>query len=106
ADTFAFLRLPAVWLSFAFFCAFAFALGGFQSFAPEAARQLHDVPLQWVAYCLTAYMLASAAGTIAGGFLAGDPDRAERIIGACFGTAALLAVSMALLPWPGWSVPV
>lgn len=106
SGTFDFLRLPAVWLGFAFFCAFAFALGGIQSFAPEAARLLHDVPLQWVAYCLTAYMLASAVGTLIGGFIARDPDRAEQIIGVSFGAAALVAVSLAVLPWPGWSVPL
>ncbi len=50
--------------------------------------------------------MRSAAGTIAGGFLASDPGRAERIIGVCFGLAALVAVSVALLPWPGWMVPV
>jgi len=101
----AFLRLPAVWLGFAFFCAFAFALGGVQSFAPEAARLLHGVPLEAVAWCLTAYMLGSAAGTLAGGFLAGDPERAERVIAVCFGVAAILALGLAWLPWPGVAVP-
>ena len=103
---FGFLRLPAVWLSFAFFLAYAVALGGIQSFAPEAARLLHAVPLEWAALCLTVYMLASAAGTLAGGFLASDAERAERVIGVCFGGAALVASSVALLPWPGWAVPV
>lgn len=102
---FDFLRLPAVWLGFAFFCAFAFALGGVQSFAPEAARLLHGVPLDAVAWCLTSYMLASAVGTVLGGFVAGDADRAERVIGACFGAAALLALSLAWLSWPGVAVP-
>lgn len=104
--TFGFLRLRAVWLSFAFFLAYAVALGGVQTFGPEAARLLHDVPLEWVALCLTVYMLASAGGTIVGGFLAGDAERAERVIGVCFGGAALVAVSVALLPWPGWVVPL
>lgn len=102
---FDFLRLPAVWLGFAFFCAFAFALGGVQSFAPEAARLLHDVPLEAVAWCLTSFMLASALGTVLGGFIASDPERAERVIGACFGAAALLALSLAWLSWPGMAVP-
>ena len=103
---FGFLRLPAVWLSFAFFLAYAVALGAIQSFAPEAARLLHAVPLEWAALCLTVYMLASAAGTLAGGFLAGDAARAERVIGVCFGGAALVASSIALLPWPGWAIPL
>lgn len=105
-STFGFLRLPAVWLSFAFFMAYAVALGGVQTFGPEAARLLHDVPLHWVALCLTVYMLASAGGTIIGGFLARDAARAERVIGVCFGGAALVAISLALLPWPGWTIPL
>ncbi len=100
-----FLRLPAVWLGFAFFCALAFALAGVQSFAPEAARLLHDVPLKAVAWCLTAFMLGSAAGTLAGGFLVEDLDRAERVIGVCFAAAAAVALSLAWVPWPGWTVP-
>ncbi len=105
AGAFEFLRLPAVWLGFGFFCAFAFALGGVQSFAPEAARLLHGVPLEAVAWCLTAFMLASAVGTLLGGFIASDPERAERVIAACFGAAALLGLSLAWLPWPGMVVP-
>ncbi|HVL55211.1 MAG TPA: MFS transporter, partial [Burkholderiaceae bacterium] len=46
ASTFGFLRLPAVWMSFAFFLAYAFSLGAIQSFGPESARVLHDVPVQ------------------------------------------------------------
>ena len=103
--TFDFLRLPAVWLGFAFFWALAFALGGVQSFAPEAARQLHAVPLAAVAWCLTAFMLGSAGGTLAGGFLVEDLDRAERVIGVCFAVAALIALSLAWVPWPGAVVP-
>jgi MFS family permease len=106
SSTFGFLRLPAVWLSFAFFFAYSIALGGVQTFGPEAARLLHAVPLEWVALCLTIYMLASAGGTIIGGFLARDAERVERVIGVCFGGAALVAISLALLPWPGWAIPL
>jgi len=102
----AFLRLPAVWLSFAFFLTFSIALGGVQSFAAKAASDLHDVPLELVGVCLSAYMFATAAGMFIGGYLLNDPMRAERMIGIGFGTAGLIAVSVALLPWPGFMVPV
>lgn len=105
-SSFAFLRLPVVWFSFAFFVAYAIALGGVQTFGPEAARILHGVRLEWVALCLTVYMLGSAGGTLMGGFLTDDVDRAERVIGLCFGGAAIIALSLALLPWPGWSIPL
>ena len=101
-----FLRLPAVWFSFAFFFASAFALGGVQSFGPESARLLHEVPVGVIAICLTAYMLSSAAGMIAGGFVATDPERAERTIGIAFGVAALVAVTLPFVPWSGHVMPV
>ncbi|HRO61187.1 MAG TPA: MFS transporter [Burkholderiaceae bacterium] len=101
-----FMRLPAVWYSFAFFFASAFALGGVQTFGPESARQLHDVPLAAVALCLSAYMLASAVGMIIGGFAASDPSRAERTIGLSFGVAALIAASLPFVPWPGLLMPL
>jgi len=32
---------------FGFFFFYAMALSGIQAFAPEAARQLHNVPMTW-----------------------------------------------------------
>jgi FSR family fosmidomycin resistance protein-like MFS transporter len=106
SSAFDFLKLPAVWFSFAFFFASAFALGGVQSFGPESARMLHEVPVGVIALCLTVYMLSSAVGMIAGGFVATDPARAERTIGIAFGLAALVAVSLPFLPWQGMAMPV
>ncbi len=104
--TLAFLRIPAVWMCFGFFFLFAGVLSVVQSFAPQAARELHAVPAALVAVCLTVYMLCSAGGMFIGGFLATDPQRAERLIGLAFGAAATLALAMALAPLPAAAVPV
>ena len=102
----AFLRIPAVWMCFAFFFFYAVVISVVQTFAPTAASRLHDVPLAWVALCLTAYMVAGAVGMLAGGFLVTDPSRCERIVGASFGAAAVMAVLLALGSFaPVW-VPV
>ncbi len=101
-----FLKIPAVWMCFAFFFWYAMALSVVQAFAPEAARQLHDVPLTLVAVCLTIYMVSSAGGMVLGGFLASDPARCEGIVGAGFGLAALVALLLALGSFPAWLVPV
>ncbi len=106
ASGFAFLRLPEVWMSFGFFFAAAGALSGVQAFAPEAARQLHAVPLALVAICLSSYMVAGAGGMIVGGFLAADPLRVERMILLGFGSASVFAVLVGVVSWPGWMVPV
>ena len=101
-----FLRIPAVWMCFAFFFFYAMALSVVQSFAPEAARQLHAVPLHWVAACLSIYMVGSASGMVVGGFLATDPARCERIVGVGMALAACIALTVALSDMPGWMVPV
>ena len=101
-----FLRLPAVWFSFLFFLFYAVALGGVQSFATEAARQLHDMPMSWSAICLSAYMLCAAVGIVAGGFMVRDPNQAERVISIGFGGAAVCALAVGLVPFPAFMVPV
>jgi MFS family permease len=104
--SFAFMKLPAVWMCFGFFFFYAAALSGVQLFAPEAARLLHAVPIDWAAMCLTIYMVCSAGGMVAGGFLASDPARCERIIGAGFGTAATIAIVIGFADIPAIAVPV
>ena len=102
----AFLRIPAVWMCFTFFFWYAGVLSVIQTFAPEAARQLHDVPPALVAMCLTIYMLCSAGGMVLGGFLAADAARCERVVGIGFGMAATVALLLALGDYPAWLVPV
>ena len=103
---FDFLRIPAVWMCFGFFFFYAMALSVVQSFAPEAARQLHAVPLPWVALCLSIYMVCSASGMVLGGFLASDPARCERVVGVGMGLAAVTALGVAFLPLSPGMVPL
>ena len=102
----AFLKIPAVWMCFGFFLLYAMALSGVQAFAPEAARLLHQVPVGAAAICLTVYMVCSAAGMAAGGFLVSDSARCERVIGAGFGIAALVALVIGFVDIPAMTVPV
>lgn len=103
---FDFLRIPAVWMCFGFFFFYAAVISVVQTFAPVAAGHLHAVPVALVAVCLTVYMVASAAGMVVGGFLASDPSRCERIVGAGFGVAAALALVLAFAQFPPVMVPV
>jgi len=102
---FEFLRIPAVWMCFFFFFFYAVVLSVIQAFAPEAARQLHGVPITVAAMCLTVYMVCSAGGMVLGGFLASDPARCERIVGIGFGLAALVALMLGLGSVPALAVP-
>ena len=103
---FAFLRVPALWMCFAFFFVYAVILSVIQAFAPEAARHLHEVPVAVAAACLTVYMVCSAGGMVVGGFLASDPARCERIVAAGFGMAATVALLIGFGPVPALAVPV
>jgi MFS family permease len=105
-SSFAFLQIPAVWMCFTFFFFYAMALSVVQAFAPEAARALHDVPLNLVALCLTAYMLCSAGGMLVGGFLAADPARCERIVGTGMGLAAITALMLGFANLAAANVPI
>lgn len=101
----AFLRIPAVWVCFVFFLFYSGSMSGVQSFAPEAARQLHGIAAGTAAACITIYMVCAGLGMVLGGFLAQDPARCERVIAAGMGLAALAAVALALAPLPTAAVP-
>jgi MFS family permease len=101
-----FLKIPAVWMCFAFFFFYAGALSIVQTFAPQAARELHAVPAHLVALCLSIYMVCSAAGMALGGFLVSDPERCERIVGIAFGLAAGVALWLGFGSLPALAVPV
>ena len=102
---FDFLRVPAVWMCFAFFLLYAVVLSGIQAFAPQAARQLHGVPVALAAMCLSVYMVCSAGGMVLGGFLAADPARCERVVAGGFGIAAAVALVLGLAPVAALAVP-
>ncbi|HWQ39692.1 MAG TPA: MFS transporter [Burkholderiales bacterium] len=99
---FGFLALPAVWMCFAFFLISALSFGGIQSFAPSALRDLYAVPFTFATGCITAYMLASAAGLAAGGFIASRTAHHDRVIAAAFAVSGLFAVLVASASVPTW----
>lgn len=103
--SFAFLRIPSVWMCFMFFLLYAIVLSVVQAFAPEAARQLHGVPLALAAVCVTVYMVASACGILLGGFLVADPQRCERIMATGMAVAAAIALAIGFVPLPALAVP-
>ncbi len=95
ASSIDFMKLPAVWICFAFFAFTAMALGVIQSFTPAALNASYGVALGIGTACVTAYMLANAAGTLAGGFLAAKAAQHDRVVAGALGTAALIAAIIA-----------
>ncbi|MEO8006146.1 MAG: MFS transporter [Betaproteobacteria bacterium] len=101
-----FMKVPAVWMCFAFFFISSISFGGIQSFAATALRELYDIPLTYATACITAYMLASAGGIIAGGFLAARVQQHDKIIAIAFAGAGAVSVLVASAMPPVASVIV
>ncbi len=97
-----FLRLPAVWMCFGFFFLTSVALGGIQAFSSTSLTALYAISLPTAATAYTTYMLSSAAGMVAGGFLAARVPSLERTIALSFLCAAALALllSSSIVPAP------
>ena len=100
--SFGFLRLPAVWMCFGFFFLTSVALGGIQAFSSTSLTALYAISLPTAATAYTTYMLSSAAGMVAGGFLAARVPNLERTIAVSFLCAAALALllSSSIVPAP------
>jgi len=102
AHALAFMRLPAIWMCFAFFLITALAIGGVQSFSATSLRELYGVSLAVATTAYTAYMLASAGGMIWGGFLAAKTTRHERTIAIGFAASGFFTFLIA----SGWVAPL
>ena len=100
--SFDFLRLPAVWMCFGFFFLTSVALGGIQAFSSTSLTAMYDISLATAATAYTTYMLSSAAGMVAGGFLAARFHGHDRTIAVAFLFAAALALllSASIVPGP------
>jgi MFS family permease len=100
---FAFLRVGAVWLCFAFFFLITCAFGTIQNFATPILQHLYDLPLAVAAVALSTYLLASAGGILVGGFVA-QRQAHDRVIAVMLTLAALLALVLAFGQVPSWAV--
>ena len=97
-----FVKLRAVWLCFGFFLLTAVALGGIQSFATISLESLYGISHALATGSYTAYMLASALGMVAGGFVGAGSKHHDRIVALAFSAAALLALVLAAGAGPSW----
>jgi predicted MFS family arabinose efflux permease len=103
-STFGFLGAPVIWLSFLFFLLVTAAFGGLQSFSVPVLGGIYGVtPAAGVA-ALTGYLLGSAAGMVAGGFVAAKVHAHDRAVGAALFAAAIFASMLASGLPPAWSV--
>jgi MFS family permease len=104
--TFAFLKLPSIWMCWGFFFLTAIALGGIQSFSPSAVQAIYQVPLSVTTTAYTTFMLASAGGMILGGFVASRVGKPDLVIAMAFLLSGLTAVVIGLGVFSSVMIPV
>jgi len=85
-------------MCFAYFCINTIATIGLQTFAPTVLNVAFEVPLTVGASALTAFLLGSTAGIVAGGVFASRSQHHDRIASAGLLAAALLVLLLAT--WP------
>lgn len=103
-STFGFLGAPVIWLSFMFFLLITAAFGGLQSFSVPVLGGIYGLTAAAGVAALTGYLLGSAAGMVAGGFVAVHVHAHERTVGAALVGAAVFASVLASGLPPAWSV--
>ena len=101
AHPLAFLKLPVLWMCFAFFFFLTAGQAAIQSFVGPALQAVYGLPLSASAMVVTGFTLVGAVGMVAGGFLSARVQRLELIIGMAMSFSALLMAVVALGVVPG-----
>jgi MFS family permease len=86
--------LPVL-MGFLFFVGISMTNGGFTSFGVSALVTIYEAPLAQANVPLTAYLFASAAGVLAGGWVADRTTRHSLVAGGCFLLVGLFVACVA-----------
>lgn len=98
------LTSPVVHCAFAFFFFSTLGFGALQNFAPSLLRELYALSLTQATSALSIYLIGSGCGLLLGGFLAKPANHHERLVAVAIGGSATIALFLAWLPIPGWTV--
>lgn len=90
------LSKPALWGAFLFFACTSIALSSVQNYTIPLLGQLYDLSKVAASSALSGYMVASALGMAAGGFLVSATPRTERTVTVALILAGLTLVVLAL----------
>ena len=102
----ALVRSPAMLMGFAFFALAAMSSIGISSFSVTGLHDLFDIEINSAAQLLTAYLCASAAGILIGGWLADRTARHDLVAAIGIATSGLcfMIIAFAHLPFPAIGV--
>ena len=99
------LALPVL-MCFAFFTLHAAGLGALQQFGVSAMKEYFGIGTGLASSALTAYILGSAAGMLAGGFVTARFTRHDLVAASGFAVASFNALMIAIGVVPGVALPV
>lgn len=89
------LASPALWGAFLFFAMTSMALSAIQNYTLPIMGDLYQLSAVTASSALSGYMLASACGMLAGGFLANANPHTERVVAASFVMSGGLLMGLA-----------
>ena len=89
------LASPALWGAFLFFAFTSMALSAIQNYTLPILGELYQVSAVAASSALSGYMVASACGMLAGGFLASANPHTERVVAVAFVAGGTLLVGLA-----------
>jgi MFS transporter, FSR family, fosmidomycin resistance protein len=98
AGSFELFRQTPILFCFAYFCVLTIATIGIQTFAGTSLNAAFGVPLALATSAVTAYLLGSTTGILAGGFLAASTMRHDRVAATGLAIGASLVLLIALVP--------
>jgi MFS family permease len=95
---------PALMMLTALFMLLSLSVAGISNFGVVALMSGYGASYSAANVALTAFLGASAAGVLAGGFLADHTERHGYVAAACFAVNAGIVLLIALLTLPGWAL--
>jgi len=101
-----FLKLPNIWLSWLFFYLTAFSFVGIQSFSSTALVDIYHIDITQTTASYTLYMISSAIGLIAGGFVATKIEQPDRVITGAFLASGIATIFAGFGFFAAWSIPL
>lgn len=99
------LLAPAVLMCFVFFAVYSAALSGVQTFGVAALPALYGVAAAFASSAVTAFLVGTAAGIVAGGFIASRSSRHDFVAAAGLGLSAATMALVASHAAPGFALP-
>lgn len=95
---------PALITLTALFMLLSLSVAGINNFGVVALMSGYGATYSIANVALTAFLGASAAGVLAGGFLADRTERHGHVAAACFAANAAIVLLIALVTLPGWAL--